>query len=95
MHESIGDVKMWVIGHVPGASRVRIVTMIGGRSRLHPTLYLPDSYSEREFSSWFGFETISEGSEFPGFPPIRCGIVTAVTATSARTATGQRAAPDL
>jgi hypothetical protein len=39
----------------------------------HPILYVADPYAERDFFSLFGFETIYEGSEFPGFLAIRCG----------------------
>jgi hypothetical protein len=40
---------------------------------LQPILYIPDPYAERDFFALFGFETIYEGSEFPGFLAIRCG----------------------
>jgi hypothetical protein len=33
-----------------------------------------DPYAERDFFTLFGFETIYEGSEFPGFFAIRCGM---------------------
>lgn len=39
----------------------------------HPILYVPDPYAERDFFALFGFETVYEGSEFPGFLAIRCG----------------------
>jgi len=40
----------------------------------HPILYVRDPYAERDFFALFGFETIYEGSEFPGFLAVRCGM---------------------
>lgn len=40
---------------------------------MHPILYVPDPYAERDFFALFGFETVYEGSEFPGFLAIRSG----------------------
>jgi catechol 2,3-dioxygenase-like lactoylglutathione lyase family enzyme len=34
---------------------------------LHPIMYVPDQYAEREFYELFGFERVYEGDEFPGF----------------------------
>jgi hypothetical protein len=39
----------------------------------HPILYVADPYAERDFFALFGFETIFEGDEFPGFLAVRCG----------------------
>lgn len=41
----------------------------------HPILYVADPYAERKFFALFGFETVYEGSEFPGFLAIECGTV--------------------
>ena len=40
---------------------------------LHPIMYVPDQYAEREFYELFGFERVYEGDEFPGFLAIRHG----------------------
>ncbi len=42
----------------------------------HPILYVADPHAERDFFALFGFETIYEGSQFPGFLAIRCGSAT-------------------
>jgi hypothetical protein len=42
----------------------------------HPILYVTDQYAERDFYRLFGFDTVYEGPEFPGFLAIRCGPVT-------------------
>jgi hypothetical protein len=41
--------------------------------QLHPIMYVPDQYAEREFYELFGFERVYEGDEFPGFLAIRHG----------------------
>lgn len=41
--------------------------------QLHPIMYVPDQYAEREFYELFGFERHYEGDEFPGFLAIRHG----------------------
>ncbi len=41
----------------------------------HPILYVADPYAERDFFALFGFETVYEGNEFPGFLAIECGTV--------------------
>jgi hypothetical protein len=40
---------------------------------LHPIMYVPDQYAEREFYELFGFERVYEGDEFPGFLAIGHG----------------------
>jgi hypothetical protein len=40
---------------------------------LHPILYVTDPYAERDFFVRFGFETVYEGDEFPGFLALACG----------------------
>jgi hypothetical protein len=40
---------------------------------LHPILYVADPYAEREFFVLFGFKTVYEGDEFPGFLAVECG----------------------
>jgi hypothetical protein len=40
---------------------------------LHPIMYVPDQYAEREFYRLFGFEDHYVGDEFPGFLAIRNG----------------------
>ncbi|HEY2791653.1 MAG TPA: VOC family protein [Micromonosporaceae bacterium] len=42
---------------------------------LHPILYVPDQYAERDFYLRFGFETVYEGPEFPGFLAVGTGSV--------------------
>jgi hypothetical protein len=46
-----------------------------GIQAFHPILYVADSYAERDFFSLFGFETVYEGTEFPGFLAVECGSV--------------------
>ncbi len=41
--------------------------------QLHPIMYVPDQYAERDFYALFGFQTHYEGEEFPGFVAIRRG----------------------
>lgn len=41
----------------------------------HPILYVTDPYAERDFFRQFGFETVYEGDEFPGFLAIQSGSV--------------------
>jgi hypothetical protein len=41
--------------------------------QLHPIIYVADQYAERDFYARFGFETVYEGDEFPGFLAIKCG----------------------
>jgi hypothetical protein len=41
----------------------------------HPILYVADPYAERDFFCQFGFATIYEGEEFPGFLAVECGDV--------------------
>ncbi len=41
--------------------------------QLHPIMYVPDQYAEREFYRRFGFEDLYEGEEFPGFLAVRSG----------------------
>ena len=41
----------------------------------HPILYVADPYVERDFFVRFGFGTIYEGDEFPGFLAVECGPV--------------------
>jgi|SRR5450631_2008821 hypothetical protein len=41
----------------------------------HPILYVADPYAERDFFGRFGFETVYEGDEFPGFLAVECGPV--------------------
>jgi hypothetical protein len=41
--------------------------------RLHPIMYVPDQYAERDFYSLFGFTNRYEGDEFPGFLAIQHG----------------------
>lgn len=41
--------------------------------QLHPIMYVPDQYAERDFYRLFGFESHYEGEEFPGFLAIRRG----------------------
>jgi hypothetical protein len=41
--------------------------------RLHPIMYVPDQYAEREFYARFGFTPYYEGDEFPGFLAIQNG----------------------
>jgi hypothetical protein len=43
---------------------------------LHPILYVDDQYAERDFYRLFGFETVYEGPEFPGFLAVASGPVT-------------------
>ena len=38
-----------------------------GVQAFHPILYVADPDAERDFYTRFGFETIYEGEEFPGF----------------------------
>jgi hypothetical protein len=38
-------------------------------------LYVDDPYTERDFFGRFGFKTIYEGDEFPGFLAVECGSV--------------------
>jgi len=40
---------------------------------LHPIMYVPDQYAERDFYELFGFEQVYEGDEFPSFLAIRHG----------------------
>jgi hypothetical protein len=45
----------------------------------HPILYVADPWAERDFFTLFGFETVYEGPEFPGFlalaqGPVRFGV---------------------
>lgn len=47
------------------------MTILG--MELHPIMYVPDQYAEREFYELFGFERHYEGDEFPGFLAIRHG----------------------
>jgi hypothetical protein len=44
-------------------------------SAFHPILYVPDPYAERDFFLLFGFETVYEGDEFPGFLAVGAGHV--------------------
>lgn len=39
----------------------------------HPILYVDDQYAERDFFELFGFRTVYEGPEFPGFLAIESG----------------------
>lgn len=41
----------------------------------HPILYVADPYAERDFFARFGFGTVYEGDEFPGFLAVECGSV--------------------
>jgi len=41
----------------------------------HPILYVADPNIERDFFRRFGFETVYEGDEFPGFLAVECGTV--------------------
>jgi catechol 2,3-dioxygenase-like lactoylglutathione lyase family enzyme len=41
----------------------------------HPILYVADPHAERDFFGRFGFETVYEGDEFPGFLAVECGSV--------------------
>ncbi len=41
----------------------------------HPILYVDDQYAERDFYLLFGFETVYEGPEFPGFLALASGPV--------------------
>lgn len=41
--------------------------------QLHPIMYVPDQYAEREFYALFGFTNHYEGDDFPGFLAIRHG----------------------
>lgn len=41
--------------------------------QLHPIMYVPDQYAERDFYRLLGFENHYEGEEFPGFLAIRRG----------------------
>jgi hypothetical protein len=41
----------------------------------HPILYVADPYAERDFFGRFGFRTVYEGDEFPGFLAVECGSV--------------------
>src|SRR5664279_348902 len=41
----------------------------------HPILYVADPYAERDFFGRFGFETVYEGDDFPGFLAVECGPV--------------------
>jgi hypothetical protein len=41
----------------------------------HPILYVADPYAERDFFCRFGFTTLYEGDEFPGFLAVECGSV--------------------
>jgi hypothetical protein len=40
---------------------------------LHPIMYVPDQYAERDFYKLLGFEHQYEGDEFPGFLAVRHG----------------------
>lgn len=42
----------------------------------HPILYVEDQYAERDFYALFGFTTIYEGPEFPGFLAVSAGNAT-------------------
>jgi hypothetical protein len=44
-------------------------------SAFHPIMYVPDPYAERDFFELFGFETVYEGDEFPGFLAVGSGDV--------------------
>jgi hypothetical protein len=44
--------------------------------QLHPIMYVPDQYAEREFYRRLGFEDLYEGAEFPGFLAMRHGEAT-------------------
>ena len=41
----------------------------------HPILYVADPHAERDFFIRFGFKTVYEGDEFPGFIAVECGSV--------------------
>ena len=41
----------------------------------HPILYVADPNFKRDFFRHFGFETVYEGDEFPGFLAVECGSV--------------------
>jgi hypothetical protein len=41
--------------------------------QLHPIMYVPDQYAERDFYARFGFTSYYEGEEFPGFLAIQHG----------------------
>jgi hypothetical protein len=41
--------------------------------QLHPIMYVPDQYAERDFYELFGFQRHYEGDEFPGFLAMRHG----------------------
>jgi catechol 2,3-dioxygenase-like lactoylglutathione lyase family enzyme len=41
--------------------------------QLHPIMYVPDQYAERDFYRMLGFEAHYEGDEFPGFLAVRRG----------------------
>jgi hypothetical protein len=41
----------------------------------HPILYVVDPYAERDFFVLFGFKTVYEGDEFPGFLAVESGAV--------------------
>jgi predicted enzyme related to lactoylglutathione lyase len=45
-------------------------------TEFHPILYVDDQYAERDFYALFGFTTIYEGPEFPGFLAVRSGSAT-------------------
>jgi hypothetical protein len=46
-----------------------------GIQAFHPILYVADPYAERDFFGRFGFTTLYEGEEFPGFLAVECGSV--------------------
>lgn len=41
--------------------------------QLHPIMYVPDQYAERDFYRLFGFQDAYDGDEFPGFLAVRNG----------------------
>jgi hypothetical protein len=43
---------------------------------LHPILYVRDPYAERHFFMLYGFKTIYEGDESPGFLAVAAGGAT-------------------
>ena len=51
---------------------IRLVTI----SAFHPILYVADPTTERDFFGLFGFATVYEGAEFPGFLAISLGPIT-------------------
>jgi hypothetical protein len=41
--------------------------------QLHPIMYVADQFAERRFYALFGFATVYEGEEFPGFLALQHG----------------------